>query len=173
MAEHVGRSQIATYFGTAFRLMKEGGLFLNHCIVDNGRSPRALLTRRPLRWTLDRIWRRSEFIDRYVFPDFNLFPLGELIAAGERAGFEARDAENLRDHYARTCRHWVRRLERNHDAAAALIGESGFRVWRLYMAAGAHQHASGANGIVQLLFAKPRRDGGTGVPLTRDDIYAT
>ena len=173
MAEHVGRSQIATYFGTAFRLTKEGGLFLNHCIVDNGRSPRALLTRRPLRWTLDRIWRRSEFIDRYVFPDFNLFPLGELIAAGERAGFEARDAENLRDHYARTCRHWVRRLERNHDAATALIGESGFRVWRLYMAAGAHQHASGANGIVQLLFAKPRRDGGTGVPLTRDDIYAT
>lgn len=173
MAEHVGRSQIATYFGTAFRLTKEGGLFLNHCIVDNGRSPRALLTRRPLRWTLDRMWRRSEFIDRYVFPDFNLFPLGELITAGEHAGFEARDAENLRDHYARTCRHWVHRLEVNHDAAAALVGESGFRVWRLYMAAGAHQHASGANGIVQVVFAKPRRDGSTGVPLTRDDIYAT
>jgi len=172
MAEHVGRSQIATYFATAFRLTKDGGLFLNHCIVDNGASPRALLTRRPLRWTLDRMWRRSEFIDRYVFPDFNLFPLGELIAAGEHAGFDARDVENLRDHYARTCRHWVHRLEGHHDEVVSLIGESGFRVWRLYMAAGAHQHASGANGIVQVVFAKPRRDGSTGVPLTRDDIYA-
>jgi cyclopropane-fatty-acyl-phospholipid synthase len=172
MAEHVGRSQIATYFATAFRLTKDGGLFLNHCIVDNGASPRALLTRRPLRWTLDRMWRRSEFIDRYVFPDFNLFPLGELISAGEHSGFDARDVENLRDHYASTCRHWVHRLEAHHDEVVSLIGESGFRVWRLYVAAGAHQHASGANGIVQVVFAKPRSDGSTGVPLTRDDIYA-
>lgn len=172
MAEHVGRSQIATYFDAAFRLTKEGGIFLNHCIVDNGQSPRALLTRRPRRWTADRLWRRSEFIDRYVFPDFNLLPLGELLTAGERAGFDARDIENLRDHYALTCRHWVRRLEGHHAEAAALVGESGYRVWRLYMAAGAHQHASGSNGIVQIVFAKPRRDGSTGVPKTRDDIYA-
>ncbi len=171
MAEHVGRSQIGTYFDAAFRLTKAGGLFLNHCIVDNGESPRATL-RRPVRWTADRLWRRSEFIDRYVFPDFNLLPLGELVTEGEKAGFEVRDAENLRDHYAQTCRHWVSRLESRHAEAAALIGESGYRVWRLYMAAGAHQHASGANGIVQVLYAKPRRDGTTGVPTTRDDIYA-
>lgn len=171
MAEHVGRSQMAAYFNTAFRLTRDGGLFLNHSIVDNGRSPRALLTSRPLRWTADRLWRRSEFIDRYVFPDFDLLPLGELISMGEHAGFDARDIENLRDHYALTCRHWVRRLESHHAEAAALVGESGYRVWRLYMAAGAHQHASGSNGIVQMVLAKPRRDGSTSVPMTRDDLY--
>jgi cyclopropane-fatty-acyl-phospholipid synthase len=171
MAEHVGRSQIATYFDAAYRLTKAGGIFLNHCIVDNGQSPRATL-RRPLRWTADRIWRRSEFIDRYVFPDFNLLPLGELISAGEHAGFDARDIENLRDHYALTCRHWVRRLESRRAEVVALIGESGYRVWRLYLAAGAHQHASGSNGIVQIVFAKPRRDGSTALPMTRDDLYA-
>jgi cyclopropane-fatty-acyl-phospholipid synthase len=170
MAEHVGRSQIPTYFSTAYRLTREGGLFLNHCIVDNGASPRATL-RQPIRWTGDRLWRRSEFIDHYVFPDFYLLPLGELITEGERAGFEIRDCENLRDHYARTCRHWVRRLESRHEEAVAKVGELRYRVWRLYMAAGAHQHASGNNGIVQMLFAKARRDGTTGVPLTRDDIY--
>ena len=170
MAEHVGRAQIPTYFDAAYHLTREGGLFLNHCIVDNGASPRATL-RQPIRWTGDRLWRRSEFIDTYVFPDFYLLPLGELIAEGEKAGFETRDCENLRDHYARTCRHWVRRLESRHDEVVAQVGELRYRVWRLYMAAGAHQHASGSNGIVQMLFAKARRDGSTGVPLTRDDIY--
>jgi cyclopropane-fatty-acyl-phospholipid synthase len=170
MAEHVGRSQIATYFNAAYRLTREGGLFLNHCIVDNGASPRATL-KQPLRWTGDRLWRRSEFIDRYVFPDFNLLPAGELLTEGEKAGFEIRDVENLRDHYAKTCRQWVRRLESRHEDAVAEVGEFRYRVWRLYMAAGAHQHASGSNGIVQMLFAKARRDGSTGVPSTRDDIY--
>jgi cyclopropane-fatty-acyl-phospholipid synthase len=171
MAEHVGRSQLATYFEAAYRLTREGGIFLNHCIVDNGASPRATL-KRPVRWTSDRLWRRSEFIDRYVFPDFSLLPLGELVTEGEKAGFEIRDIENLRDHYAQTCRHWVRRLESRRDDAVSLVGEFRYRVWRLYMAAGAHQHASGSNGIVQMVFAKARRDGSTGVPSTRDDIYA-
>ncbi|HEY8312509.1 MAG TPA: cyclopropane-fatty-acyl-phospholipid synthase family protein, partial [Gemmatimonadaceae bacterium] len=71
MAEHVGRGQIPTYFNAAYHLTREGGLFLNHNIVDNGASPRATL-KQPIRWTGDRLWRRSEFIDRYVFPDFYL-----------------------------------------------------------------------------------------------------
>jgi cyclopropane-fatty-acyl-phospholipid synthase len=171
MAEHVGRSQIASYFEAAYRITREGGIFLNHTIVDNGASPRATL-KQPVRWTTERLWRRSEFIDRYVFPDFSLLPVGELVTAGERAGFEIRDIENLRDHYAKTCRHWVRRLESRHDDIVSQVGEFRYRVWRLYIAAGAHQHASGRNGIVQMIFAKPRRDGSTGVPMTRDDIYA-
>jgi cyclopropane-fatty-acyl-phospholipid synthase len=171
MAEHVGRSQMAAYFETAHRLTREGGLFLNHTIVDNGASPRATL-KQPVRWTTARLWRRSEFIDRYVFPDFSLMPVGELISAGEKAGFEIRDIENLRDHYAKTCRHWVRRLENRQDDVVSQVGEFRYRVWRLYIAAGAHQHASGANGILQMLFAKPRRDGSTALPLTRADIYA-
>jgi cyclopropane-fatty-acyl-phospholipid synthase len=171
MAEHVGRSQMAVYFKTANRLTREGGIFLNHTIVDNGASPRATL-KQPVRWTTARLWRRSEFIDRYVFPDFSLLPVGELVTEGERAGFEIRDIENLRDHYAKTCRHWVRRLESRHDDVVSLVGEFRYRVWRLYMAAGAHQHASGRNGIVQMIFAKPRHDGSTGLPMTRADLYA-
>ncbi len=170
MAEAVGRTELATYFAAAYRLTRAGGIFLNHAIIDNGQTPRATL-RKPLRWSADRLWRRSEFIDRYVFPDFNLLPLGDMIAGGEGAGFETRDVENLRDHYAMTLRHWVRRLESRHSEAAALVGESGYRVWRLYMAAAAHEQATGSNGIVQVVFAKAERGGRTGVPLTRDDLY--
>lgn len=170
MAEHVGRSQIAAYFEAAYRLTRDGGIFLNHNIVDNGASPRATL-RQPVRWSANRLWRRSKFIDCYVFPDFNILPVGELITEGEKAGFEIRDIENLREHYAKTCRHWVRRLESRHDDAVRQVGEFRYRVWRLYIAAGAHQHASGSNGIVQMVFTKARRDGSTDMPTTRDDIY--
>src|SRR3569623_1168958 len=126
MAEHVGRGQIPTYFETAYRLTREGGLVMNHCTVVNGASPRATL-KQPVRWTGDRIWRRSEIIDRYVFPDFYLLPLGELIAEAEKAGFETRDCENLRDHYAKSCRHWVRRLESRRDEAVAQVGVLRYR----------------------------------------------
>jgi len=48
MAEHVGRAQIPTYFDAAYHLTREGGLFLNHCIVDNGASPRDAQAADPL-----------------------------------------------------------------------------------------------------------------------------
>ncbi|MDQ3698289.1 MAG: cyclopropane-fatty-acyl-phospholipid synthase family protein [Gemmatimonadota bacterium] len=169
VVEHIGRPQLATYFATAYRLTRPGGIFLNHCLINNGRTPP--LT--PLRWAADRLWRRGEFIDRYVFPDSKLLPVAEIIAAAERAGLEARDVENLRDHYALTTRHWVRRLESRHAEVAALVGEAGYRVWRLYMAAGARMQATGRNGIVQIIFARPEHDGRTPLPLTRADLYTS
>lgn len=71
------------------------------------------------------------FIEDYVFPDSALLPLGEHVLAAERAGFESRDAESLRENYALTLRHWVRRLEAHRDEAVRLVGEAIYRVWRL------------------------------------------
>ena len=63
------------------------------------------------------------FVDRYVFPDGELIDVGEVVLAMERAGFEVRDVEKLREHYALTLRGWVANLEANWDAAVALVGE--------------------------------------------------
>jgi hypothetical protein len=38
-----------------------------------------------------------------------------------------------------------RRLEERHEAAAALVGELTYRVWRLYMSASAYSFATGRN----------------------------
>jgi len=164
MVEHVGHARLGTYFTEAHRLLAPGGLFLNHGIV---RAPAASLSL-PARL----LWRPGAFIDRYVFPDGELIPLGEMISQAEEAGFEARDAEALREHYALTLRHWVRRLEGHHDEAVRLVGEETFRVWRLYMAASAHRFATARLNIVQTLLAKPDTAGKTRVPLTREDLYA-
>jgi cyclopropane-fatty-acyl-phospholipid synthase len=98
-------------------------------------------------------------------------PLGGAHDAGERAGLEARDAENLREHYARTLQHWVARLDARHAEAAAVVGERTYRVWRLYMAATALGFASGRITLVQTLFAKPGEGGAVELPPSRADLY--
>lgn len=165
MFEHVGRAKLPAYFATAYRLTKPGGLFLNHGIVT-------LAALHPLvRPAAEAIYRRVGFIPRYVFPDGELITPGEVTQFAEASGFETRDVESLREHYALTLRHWVRRLEACHDQAAALVDETTYRVWRLYMAGCAHAFATGRVGIVQMLLSKPDAQGRAHLPLTRHDIY--
>ncbi|MGH8631433.1 MAG: class I SAM-dependent methyltransferase, partial [Burkholderiales bacterium] len=167
MVEHVGRARLAEYFTQAYRVLRPGGLFLSHGIVTMaGARPKTVATR-----VKDWAWRGRGFIKNYVFPDSELLPLGEHVLAAERAEFESRDAESLREHYALTLRHWVRRLEANRDEAVRLVGEATYRVWRLYLSGSAHAFARGRIGVEQLLLAKPDAGGRSGVPLTRGDLY--
>ena len=94
------------------------------------------------------------------------------LAIAERTGFEIRDVENLREHYARTLRAWVANLERNRDAAVAQAGEAAYRVWRLYMAASAVSFDNASIGIYQSLLARPDANGHVSIPATRRDLYA-
>src|SRR5262249_41016791 len=122
-------------------------------------------------WAFRRLWRPGAFIWRYVFPDGELVPPSAAVAGGEAAGFEVRDGENLREHYALTLRQWVRRLGGRHAEAEAVAGEETYRIYRLYMAASAHSFAAGKVSLIQMLFSKPGPDGASGLPLTRADLY--
>lgn len=156
MAEHVGREHLAEYFNAVRTLLKPGGVFLNHAIGE-GRQ--------------DRRFHGPSFIDTYVFPDGDIPPIPFVLQAAESAGWEIRDVENLREHYALTLRHWVRRLEARQEEARALVGEATYRVWRLYMATSAHGFDHGDLAIYQTLLAKPGADGRAHLPLTRRDWY--
>jgi cyclopropane-fatty-acyl-phospholipid synthase len=167
MREHVGAVHLPAYFAAVHRALRPGGLFLDHGIVRGG-SPEH---RGTATWIERRLWKRDAFIERYVFPDGELVPLGALLTDAERTGLEARDVENLREHYVRTLQHWVARLEAAHDAAAALVGEQTYRVWRLYMAATTLGFRSGRLTLIQTLLAKPMPDGSVSVPASREDLY--
>ena len=104
---------------------------------------------------------------RYVFPDGELMDVGEVVLAMERAGFEVRDVESLREHYARTLRDWVANLEGRWDEAVALAGEGRARVWRLYMAASAIGFDDGGIAIHQVLGVVADPDGRSAMPATR------
>ncbi len=156
MFEHVGEARLPEYFEHVWMLLRAGGVFLNHGIAASA------------------IFRRKgpSFIDKYVFPDGGLVPLGTTVRLAEACGFELRDVESLREHYARTLRHWVRRLDSRYEDAKRITSETVYRVWRIYMAGSAWAFAKGRVNIYQVLFSKP--DGGeTHLPLTRADWYET
>ncbi|HEY3112972.1 MAG TPA: cyclopropane-fatty-acyl-phospholipid synthase family protein [Gemmatimonadaceae bacterium] len=168
MVEHVGLSNLPVYFASAFRALKPGGLFLNHGIVSL-REARPKSVREKI---FKKLWKADAFIDTYVFPDGKLTAAHDVVSAAEASGFEVRDVESLREHYAITLRHWVKSLEEKSRDAMALVGNHTFRVWRLYMAASANAFATAGINVIQTLLAKPDAQGHSNIPLTRDDLYA-
>jgi cyclopropane-fatty-acyl-phospholipid synthase len=158
MVEHVGRERFPAYFASAYGALRPGGLFLNHGITTQSRDGRGYRA-------------GDDFIGRYVFPDGDLVAAGTLLRAAEAAGFELRDAENLREHYARTLRAWGANLDTNRQSVVGIAGERTERIWRLYMAGSANGFARGRLGLQQLLLAKPDPEGRTDVPPTRRYLY--
>ncbi|MEV6577208.1 cyclopropane-fatty-acyl-phospholipid synthase family protein [Streptomyces sp. NPDC051582] len=152
MAEHVGAARYREYAGDLYALLAPGGRLLNHQIA---RPPEPD----------EEAYRIDEFIDAYVFPDGELSPLGTTVGELERAGFEVRDVEALREHYALTLRAWVGRLEEHWDEAVRLTSPGRARVWRLYMAASALGFERGRLGVNQVLAVKPAAAGRSGLPL--------
>jgi cyclopropane-fatty-acyl-phospholipid synthase len=164
MMEHVGRARLDAYFAAVNRLLRPGGLFLNHAIAAvDGWGP-------TLPWAGQR---GGGFIWRYVFPDGELLPIAEVIARAARAGFEVRDLECLREHYAQTLAAWLARLEARYAEAVALVGERRARLYRLYLAASAAGFRLGRITVFQLLLARPDAQGrAAGLPHSRGAWYA-
>jgi len=150
MFEHVGLSRLGVYFTRLRELLRPEGRLLNHGIARlPGHRP-------PIR--------RNTFVSRYVFPDGELHEIGAVVSAVQRAGFEVRHTENLREHYALTLRAWVRNLEASWDAAVAEVGTPRARIWRLYMAGSALGFEAGRLQVHQVLAVRPD-EGRSGMPL--------
>ena len=156
MAEHVGFSMLPTYAEHLFGLLRPGGRLLNHAIA-----------RRPGKRAQ---FSKTSFIDRYVFPDGELESVGVMVSAIEGAGFEVRDVESLREHYALTLRSWVANLETAWDEAVRLSSPGRARIWRLYMAGSVLAFDAGRISVNQVLAVKPGAGGASGFPRTRTEL---
>ena len=153
MSEHVGHRRIEQYFEVLHAALRPQGRLLNHAISSVGGSRLG----------------RTSFVGRYVFPDGELIDVGNVVLAMERAGFEVRDVESLREHYALTLRQWVANLERDWDRAVELVGAARAKVWRLYMAGSAVGFEDGGVAIHQVLGVVPTAHGRAGLAPTRRD----
>jgi cyclopropane-fatty-acyl-phospholipid synthase len=91
-----------------------------------------------------------------------------MVGAIEEAGFEVRDVQSLREHYALTLRAWVDNLQRCWDDAVSVTAQGRARVWLLYMAGSALGFETNRLGVNQVLAVKPTRAGASGLPLRRD-----
>ncbi|HEX6362684.1 MAG TPA: class I SAM-dependent methyltransferase [Albitalea sp.] len=150
MFEHVGRAQLPTYFRAIHRLLKPGGLLMNHGITAGG-------TRN------DRLGAgMGEFIERYIFPGGELLHVSHVLKVMSEAGLEAVDVENLRPHYARTLWAWSDGLEAHLPAARDLTRDSVVRAYRLYLAGSAMSFERGWLSLHQMLATRPDGNMATG-----------
>ena len=162
MFEHVGLKNLRPYFDVMYRLLKPGGVALNHGITSSDADSRSVGMG------------AGNFIDRYVFPDGELPHVSLAIREMSAAGFELADAESLRRHYARTLRFWSDAFERNLARLTELAGERRTRIWRVYLAGCAHAFAQNWVNVYQLQAIKPlagEHGAESPLPMSRAYLY--
>lgn len=167
MFEHVGRAQLGVYFAKIHRLLKPGGLLMNHGITAGG-------TRN------DRLGAgMGDFIERYIFPGGELLHVSNVLRTMSEAQLEPLDVENLRPHYAKTLWAWSDRLEAQLEQARATTPERVVRAYRLYLAGSAMCFEQGWISLHQMLASRPSGDLNDGAmrgaqssyPFNRSYIY--
>ncbi|MBX6319941.1 class I SAM-dependent methyltransferase [Pigmentiphaga sp.] len=172
MFEHVGRAQLTAYFSKIRRLLRPGGLVMNHGITAGGTYNAQLGSG------------MGEFIEKYIFPGGELVHVSKVLETLSDGGLEAVDVENLRPHYARTLWAWSDGLESKLDEAYKILsGEQGaksVRAYRLYLAGCAMAFEQGWVSLNQVLcqrqvaFDSTELDNppGQAYPFRRDYMYA-
>jgi len=167
MFEHVGHVQLPGYFEKIRRLLKPGGLLMNHGITA-GSTRNAQLGAG-----------MGDFIERYIFPGGELMHVSHVLKVMSEAALEPLDVENLRPHYARTLWAWSAALERQLTRARELTGESVVRAYRLYLAGSAMSFEQGWISLSQMLASRPdgevtrgpMRGAQSGYPFNREYMY--
>ncbi|HEV7912465.1 MAG TPA: class I SAM-dependent methyltransferase, partial [Albitalea sp.] len=143
MFEHVGRAHLATYFQKVRRLLKPGGLLMNHGITAGGTRNDQLGAG------------MGDFIERYIFPGGELLHVSHVMKVMSEAHMEPLDIENLRPHYARTLWSWSDGLEARLAEARELTPERVVRAFRLYLAGSAMCFERGWISLYQMLASRP------------------
>lgn len=142
MFEHVGLQHLDAYFRKIHDLLRDGGLVLNHGITstdpDSGVTP----------------FGAARFIEKYVFPNGELPHISLALKGMQTAALEALDIECLRRHYARTLAIWSENYERESETIRAMVGETTYRVWRIYLAGCAHAFSQNWVSLYQVLACK-------------------
>jgi len=159
MFEHVGKKNLAGYFAKIYRLLKPGGMVMNHGLTSAGLHSGGLSSD------------VADFIEHYVFPGGEIPHLSKEIELMACASLECLDVECLRPHYAKTLWHWVERLDARREEARALVGDKKYRIWRIYMAGFALAFQRGWVSVNQVLAGRPLPNGALSIPLTREHVY--
>ena len=161
MFEHVGLKNLPVYFGAMHRLLKDGGIAMNHGITAIDPDSRAVGLG------------GGDFIGKYVFPHGELPHLSLALREMAAAGLEVMDVETLRLHYARTLWQWSARLEANLEAARRHTEEKRVRIWRTYLAGCAHAFEKRWVTIQQVVVTKTGDPRANPLPWTREHLYRT
>lgn len=129
MVEHVGRENYQKFIDCVNQVLKPGGVFLLHFISGLKEYP------------------GDPWIKKYIFPGGMVPSLREMIACLSEDNFHTLDVENLRLHYNRTLRLWLKNYEEHREEVGRMFDEKFARMWELYLSSCA---ATFHNGIIDL-----------------------
>jgi cyclopropane-fatty-acyl-phospholipid synthase len=159
MFEHVGIVQLPRYFSKIYRLLKPGGLLMNHGITAGGTSNDQLGAG------------MGDFIERYIFPGGELLHVSHVLNVMADSKLEPLDIESLRPHYARTLWAWSDALEARLSRAREATSEQVVRAYRLYLAGSAMCFEHGWLSLYQMLAARPSGNASDGVMRGAQSAY--
>jgi len=134
---------LGDYFRKILRLLKPGGLLMNHGITAGGPHNDQLGAG------------MGDFIERYIFPGGELLHVSHVLKVLSEAGLEPLDLENLRPHYARTLWAWSDALEAQLERAREITHERAVRAYRLYLAGSAMCFEQRWISLFQMLVSRP------------------
>lgn len=151
MFEHVGKENLALYFNTVAKYLKDDGVALIHGITrQQGGATNAWLT-------------------KYIFPGGYVPGLVENLQHIIDSGLQVADVEPLRRHYQHTLEIWDKNFNQQREKVAKLQDKRFIRMWNLYLQAAAASFESGNIDVMQYLISKGAS--AKYLPMTRDYIY--
>ena len=148
--EHFGRDRYDDFFKMAYAALPDDGVMMLHTIIKPSDEEFAA-SGLPLTM---RILRFSKFIMEEIFPGGDL-PKPEVVEqhAG-KAGFELKQAQRLRLHYARTLDIWAAALEAHKDEAIAIQSEEVYDRYMKYLTGCADLFREGYTDVCQFTLTK-------------------
>jgi cyclopropane-fatty-acyl-phospholipid synthase len=150
MLEHVGVENYPALGRVIDRCLKPLGRGLIHSIGQNHAEP------------------LGGFIEKHIFPGAYPPTLREMMDIFEPYGFAVTDVENLRQHYALTLAHWLKRFDQHTAQVRQMFDERFVRAWRLYLASSQASFETGQLQLFQVVFGRPITPA---LPMTRAALY--
>lgn len=136
MVEHVGYKNFRSYMQTAFRCLKNEGLFLCHTIGCNGFNTHS-----------------DPWIARYIFPN-SMVPSATQITQAAEGLFTVEDVHNFGADYDHTLMAWEENFRRSWDGFKCRYGERFYRMWRFYLLSCAGAFRARNLQLFQFVFSK-------------------
>jgi cyclopropane-fatty-acyl-phospholipid synthase len=143
MFEHVGRKNYKEYYDKCYDLLKDDGIMLIHSIS-----------------TTQRKWNHNTFVGKYIFPEFELPHLKDLVGKfSDKWNIE--DLQNFGLSYAKTLRAWNKNID---DWSGLEKYDTKFRrMWKMYLLGCASTFQNRKTGLWQIIYTKDNT--------TREDGY--
>lgn len=144
MIEAVGADHLASFFRVCGQRLGPRGLAALQAIVTPDRE-------------YARAVRNVDFVKRYIFPGGQLPSIGAMSrSVAAETDLRLVHLEEITPHYAATLARWRERLFENLDRVRACgLSESFIRMWEYYLAYCEGAFAERANGVVQMVLARP------------------